>query len=238
VSAAHLAIGILVVAVGASVQATIGFGASLFAVPLLLIIDPRFVPGPAIVASVALNVLMVVGHRAHTDGVGVGWMIAGLLPGAAVAGLALSAIAADDLAILSGSAILVAVAISVAGWSPTKRPATLLGAGVVSGFMGSTAAVSGPPLALLYQHEDGATIRGTLPPTFLVGSAVALGTLAVAGKLPGSSWWIGAALAPGGAVGYVVAGSVAPKVEGPWLRVAVLVVSGLSAAAAIVRAIA
>jgi uncharacterized membrane protein YfcA len=238
VSAAHLAIGIVVVAVGASVQATIGFGASLLAVPLLLLIDPRFVPGPAIVASMALNVMMVVGHRAHADRAGVAWMGLGLLPGAAVAGVALAAIAEDDLAILSGFAILVAVAISVAGRAPAKRPATLVAAGVVSGFMGSTAAVSGPPLALLYQHEDGPTIRGTLPPIFLAGSAVALGTLAAAGKLPSASWWIGAALAPGGFIGYLVAGRVAPKVEGPWLRIAVLVVSGLSAAAAIARAVA
>jgi uncharacterized membrane protein YfcA len=238
VSAVHLGIGILLVAAGASVQATIGFGASLLAVPLLLLVDPRFVPGPAIVASMALNVMMMIGHREHTDRAGVGWMVAGLLPGAAIAGLALAAIAEDDLAILSGSAILVAVAISVAGRAPAKRPTTLLGAGVVSGFMGSTAAVSGPPLALLYQHEDGPTIRGTLPPTFLAGAAVALATLAAAGKLPGASWWIGAALAPGGAVGYVVAGRIAPKVDGPWLRVAVLVVSGLSALAAIVRAVA
>lgn len=232
----EIVLGAAVVAAGASVQGVVGFGASLFAVPFLLLIDPAFVPGPALVGGLALNVLMLLGHRAHTDWSGLRWMAGGLLPGSMLGGLALSAFPPDDLAILSGIAILLAVALSAFGRSPRRSRAWLLGGGVVSGYMGTTAAVSGPPLALLYQHEDGPTIRGTLPPAFLLSALLALATLATAGRLPARDWAAGLALAPGGAVGFLLSQRAAHRVRGAVLRVGVLAVSGASAAAAIIRA--
>jgi uncharacterized membrane protein YfcA len=237
VIALQIAVGIAIVAIGATVQATIGFGAGLCAVPLLLVLIPRFVPGPALVGGLLLNVLMVVGHRRHLDRRGLVWIVAGLLPGAALAGVALRLIPSEDLAVLSGGAILVAVGISVAGGVPPKLRSTLLGAGVVAGFMGSTAAISGPPLALVYQREEGPTIRGTLPPAFVVSSLLALATLSAAGKMPAADWLSGVALAPGGWIGYRLGARLHGRVEGPRLRAAVLFVSAASAVVAIVRAL-
>lgn len=233
------AIGLAAVAVGAgaAVQGVVGFGASLFAVPFLLLIDPHLVPGPATIGGMVLNVLMLLGHRAHTDWRGLRWIVVGMLPGTAIAGVALKLISADDLAVLSGAAILVAVGLSAFGRAPRRDPQWLFGAGTLSGFMGTTAAVSGPPLALLYQHEDGPTIRGTLPPAFLVGSIVTLITLALAGRLPASDWGVGAALAPASAAGYLLTRRVASRVRGSVLRGAVLVISASSALAAIIRAL-
>src|SRR3546814_15753694 len=62
------------------------------------------------------------------------------------------------------------------------RPPTQLVAGVVSGVTGTAAGIGGPPLALLYQHRPGSTIRSTLAAAFLVGTALSLATLAVAGE--------------------------------------------------------
>ena len=111
-------------------------------------------------------------------------------------------------------------------------------AGVVSGFMGSTAAISGPPLALLYQRDEARVLRGTLPSAFLVSSALALVMLSLADRLPADDWWIGLALAPGGLAGFVVGGRwLAGRVEGSVVRIAVLVVSTASATLAIARAL-
>ena len=232
-----LALAAVAVAGGAAVQGVVGFGASLFAVPFLLLIEPRLVPGPATIGGMILNVLMLLGHRAHTDRRGLAWIVVGMLPGTALAGFALAAFNHDDLAILSGAAILVAVGLSAFGRTPGRAVRWLVSAGVLSGFMGTTAAVSGPPLALLYQHEDGPTIRGTLPPAFLVGAIVTLITLAAAGRLPASDWAIGAALAPASAAGFLLTRRVAHRVRGGALRAAVLAISATSALAAIVRAV-
>ena len=64
-----------------------------------------------------------------------------------------------------------------------KRPSTLFGAGVLSGFMGTVSGIGGPPVALLYQHESGRTLRATLPRYFLVGGAITMVTLVAVGKL-------------------------------------------------------
>ena len=48
----------LIFGAGAAVQGAVGFGANLVAAPLLVLLDDGFVPGPVIVASGVLNVLL------------------------------------------------------------------------------------------------------------------------------------------------------------------------------------
>src|SRR5438034_6678902 len=49
----------LAMAVGALVQGAVGFGASLVAAPLLVLVDVRLVPGPIGIASLTLNFLII-----------------------------------------------------------------------------------------------------------------------------------------------------------------------------------
>src|SRR3546814_12225619 len=74
------------------------------------------------------------------------------------------------------------------------RPSTQLVAGVVSGVTGTAAGIGGPPLALLYQHRPGSTIRSTLAAAFLVATALSLATLAVAGEVGSSRVLLGLGL--------------------------------------------
>ncbi|HEY4378631.1 MAG TPA: TSUP family transporter, partial [Acidimicrobiales bacterium] len=170
---------------------------------------------------------------------GLAWALPGLLPGTALAGLALATFGDDALAILSGVAILVGVSLSAIGRRPPRGRATFFGAGILSGFMGTTAAVSGPPLALVWQDAPASTIRGTLPPIFLAASTLTLGTLALTGHLPASDWAIGAAMAPGGILGFLLARQFDRRLDrrgsGRDLRWAILAFSAASAVVAIVR---
>lgn len=234
-SLVHLVLAAGAVFVGATVQRTLGFGAALVTVPLLLLIDPRLVPGPATVASAALGLLMTVGTHGVTDWRGVRWIVAGTLPGSALAGMALVAFSDDLLAATAAVLVLLAVAAVIAGRSPAITPATLAGSGVLSGFMGTTAAIAGPPLALLYHRQPTAVIRATLARIFLVSTMVTLLTLALADRLPASDWTAGLALMPGGAAGFVAGRVLSGRVDHRRLRVAALLVSALSAGAALVR---
>src|SRR3546814_11444064 len=92
------------------------------------------------------------------------------------------------------------------------RPSTQLVAGVVSGVTGTAAGIGGPPLALLYQHRPGSTIRSTLAAAFLVGTALSLATLAVAGEVGASQVLLGLGLPP-----LVVVGSLTGRRFHDWL---------------------
>ena len=131
--------------------------------------------------------------------------------------------------------ILAAVAASLAGLhvAPSERTLTL--AGLLSGFMGTTAAVSGPPMALLYQRASGPALRATLARFFLVASVLTILALVPAGKLDRHA--VGrAGHGPWRAViGFACSGRLIGRVDRGLTRIAVLVVSGVSALAVLLR---
>ncbi len=65
-SGTELALAIAVVALGAAVQGSVGFGANLVAAPLLTLIDPSLVPVPIVVAALASRLLTGRLDRGHT----------------------------------------------------------------------------------------------------------------------------------------------------------------------------
>lgn len=228
-----LALGCIVL--GAAVQSTIGFGASLVAIPLLLLIDPQLVPGPAAVAGLTINLIGMGAGLREADWRGARWAVAGLVPGTAVAALALAISSVRTVALLSALAVLAAVAITALGLRLPRRRRTLLGAGFFSGYLSTTAGVGGPPMALAYHDAPAATLRATLPVVFLAATAMSMVILSGTGHLDAVDWSRGLLLAPGGALGYLAARGLAGRVEGPWLRTTVLAVSAASAVAAIAR---
>ena len=55
--------GSLIMVAGSLLQASIGFGIALFVVPLLVLLNPAFVPGPMLFASLFLASLMALRGR-------------------------------------------------------------------------------------------------------------------------------------------------------------------------------
>lgn len=51
---------------------------------------------------------------------------------------------------------------------------TQLAAGTLSGFIGTAAGLGGPPVALLYAHQTGRTLRATLALVMFVGNVASL----------------------------------------------------------------
>ncbi|MYK89610.1 MAG: TSUP family transporter, partial [Acidobacteria bacterium] len=133
--------------VGSTLQGAIGFGMGLLAAPLLILLDPRFVPAPILACTLVLTLLMAYRERHAIDLRGIKWAMLGRVAGTVVAGGILAIVAADTLVLLFGILILAAVAMSVSGlrFAPTGR--ALVAAGVLSGVLGTVAAVGGPPLA-------------------------------------------------------------------------------------------
>lgn len=231
----EIVLALLCVIVGAAVQGSIGFGASLVSIPLLLLVNPMLVPGPAAVAGLTINLIGMGVGAEHTDWRGARWAVVGLIPGTAAAAVVLSVVTGSTVAVLSAVAVLVAVAVSALGARPGSGRRVLLGAGFFSGYLNTTAGVGGPPMALAYRDAPARTLRATLPVVFVAATILTILTLARTGHLSAVDWRTGLILAPGGAIGYCATRNVAQRIDGDRLRTAVLVVSAISALAALVR---
>jgi uncharacterized membrane protein YfcA len=237
VTALQMVLAVGVMTLGATVQRTLGFGAALVAVPLLLVIDTRLVPGPIAIAGIALVVLMSVGTSGEADWRGVRWMVLGLVPGTAVAGLALLTLSPDVLAVAAGAVVLVGVAAVAARRHVRIGRRSLVGSGALSGFMGTTAGVGGPPIALLYSSTAGPTLRATLARVFLASSVMTVATLTLTHRLGATELSAGLAMMPGGPLGLLAGRQVSARVDAARLRTGVLVVSAASALVAIARVV-
>jgi uncharacterized membrane protein YfcA len=175
----------LILLVGSCVQGAVGFGASVFAAPLLELVDPVLVPVPLIMAAIGMNVGVLLRDREHASWQAVRWPIIGQLPGALLGAL-IVALAGNQssITVLFAAMTLIAVGISTSRWHPRKITTSMVAAGSVSGFIQTIAGFGGPPLAILYQDEQGPRQRAMLARYFIVASSVSLAVLAVSRHLP------------------------------------------------------
>lgn len=233
----QLAAAWLLLLVGAALQGAVGFGLGLLANPLLLLLDDRLVPGPILLPIMFFTLLMW--HREHGEVQPreVGWAVVGRLPGTALAMVLLALLPRERTALVVGVMILLGVVLSLKGGRVTPTRPTLLAAGVLSGFMGTTAAVGGPPLALLYQHQSGPRLRGTLAAYFTFGSFLSMVALALVDRLNLADLVTGLTLVPGLLAGYLLSNPLAPRVDRQLVRPAVLILSTAAALAALGQAL-
>jgi uncharacterized membrane protein YfcA len=238
VSPADVVIVTLAVAVGACVQGSVGFGFGLVAAPVVALVDTRFVPGPLLLSGVILAVLVALRERGALDWLGIRWAIVGRIPGTLLGAWAVVALPERGVVILFASAVLAAVALSLAGWTLRPDPPTLLGAGATSGFMGTVTSIGGPPMALVYQRQSGAELRATLALFFVVGAAFSLLVLSVAGQVGREELRLGLLLVPGMAVGFLLSRAAARYLDRGHTRVAVLGVATASSVALLVQQLA
>lgn len=223
----------VVVGIGAAVQGGVGFGMNLIAAPILAVLDPDLVPGPALVAALLLTILVAVRERASIDRRGVTFALAGRVPGTVVGALVISSISEDGVAVTVGLAVLLAVALNVAHLGLRPNPPTLFTAGVVSGFASTVSSVGGPPMAVVYADEPGPVVRGSLSFIFVIGATMSLVALVAVGDFGQeealASLWL---LLPG-TLGFLASRRVAGHVDRGTTRTAVLVVALLGAVTAL-----
>lgn len=231
-------LALLVMGAGACLQGAVGFGSNLIAAPLLILIDESFVPAPIVIASIVLNILVMRREGRGSYDPKVNAAMIGQVPGAVVAGLVLASLPQRGLSLLFAAIVLIAVAVSAAGWHlrPTRR--TLAGAGIAAGFMGTISGIGGPPIALVYQRADGPTLRATLSRFFLVGGFVSIAVLAVAGRVGTENIAAIAIVIPASVAGFLVSGPFARRLDKRSFRPVVLTLSALAAIAVLVRELA
>ncbi|HVO35225.1 MAG TPA: sulfite exporter TauE/SafE family protein [Gemmatimonadales bacterium] len=217
-----------VVAVGALSQGTVGFGVGTIAAPLLLLIDPRLVPGPLLATAFCLILALTGREWRGIRFAYLAWSLVGRFAGTVAAALFIRGISQARFETALGIVVILGALISAVGLEVRLTRAGFLGAGALSGFFGTTAAIGGPPIALLYQRESGQVVRGTLSAFFVVGTAISIGGLAWAGKFGPTELRLTPVLLPGALVGFLLSGRLTRLMDRGWLRPAILVLSLLA----------
>ena len=237
ISPAVLGLLVVAVAVGGLIQGVVGIGFALVAVPAFAIVEPDAVPVVILVMAVPMTAFMAARERHAIDLRGFAAILVGRVVGIAAGVALLEAVPADSLALVIGAMILVAVGLSVVGLDLQPRRTLNVGAGVLSGLMGTTSAIGGPALALVYQRRPAAELRSTLALSYLAGLTLSLSALAVVGRV--ERWHVATAvvLLPGLALGLWLSVRWADRLRATWLRPAVLSVAGAAGAVIVVRAL-
>jgi uncharacterized protein len=223
------------VTLGGAVQGSAGLGLGLVAAPVATLVEPSLMPGVMLWLAAAYPVLTLAREGRSADWHGLVWAFAGRLPGTVLGVAVVSAVSARLLSLLVGVIVLVAVVLT---WQVVTLPMrwdVLVGAGVVSGVIGTATSIGGPPLALVYQHVTGPRLRATMATYFCGGALLSLLGLQVVGHLDGDDalWALG--LAPFLVLGFWLAETVRRRVDAGRTRATVLVVCAASAVALVVR---
>jgi uncharacterized membrane protein YfcA len=219
------------------VQGTVGLGFALVAAPVVTLVDADLMPGLLIWLGLVLPALTLARERVHTRWRGLGWALAGRVPGTALGVLVVSVVSATVLGVLVGVVVLAAVVVTAVVARLPERPSVLAGAGLVSGVTGTSVSIDGPPVALVLQHSGGSALRATMSAYFLGGAVLSLAGLALGGQLTRDQAVTAAALAPVVLVGFALSGPLRRHVDAGRTRVAVLSVCTVSALALLARTV-
>jgi uncharacterized protein len=236
VSAVTLVIALLVTFVAASIQGVVGMGFVLVSVPILALVDPSLAPVPQLLITMPLTITMAWRERRHIEISGIGWIVGGRIPGVFL-GVALLAVATQTtLDVTIAVIVLTAVAIVASGYHVRRTPVTEFGAGTLAGVSGLVASIGGPPLALLYSHDDGPTRRSNLAVIFTIGLTITLTARLVTGNISWHDAQVALILFPALILGYLTSVRLKNRVPQRLARMAILVLSVAGALGLLIRA--
>jgi uncharacterized membrane protein YfcA len=235
VTPAELAIAMVLAAVGSVVQGSIGFGMAVVAAPILLLVNPVFVPGPMLLAAVFLVILMALRNRRDVIVGDVAVATVGRIIGTAPAALAIRALQPSVYELLFAILVITVVVLSMKGFNLRRTPPNVFIAAALSGFIGTMSSMGGPAMALVYQHETGPKIRGTLSAIFTIGTVISVLGLWWAGRFGAVELQLGLLLMPAVFVGFLLSRYTVGRLDKAHTRPAVLAISAIAALAILLR---
>ena len=194
--------------VAAAIQGSVGFGMNALSFPILLAIDESLVPGPLLIAHLALVLMMSASEMSQRDSRALAWAVGGSIPGVAAGAWLISQVSKAQLVALAIAALVLVIVVVLRGVELGRGRGTLAGVGVLSGLLGTTVSVNGPPLALALISGPGAVRRGTMAVFLTIGTAFSIVALIGVGRFGSAELVSGLILVPAAGAGMLIAVSV------------------------------
>ncbi|KHT64177.1 permease [Photobacterium gaetbulicola] len=228
----------LLIFLGSFVQTAIGFGLAIVAAPLLFQLSPQYVPAPICIVALVISIINAFKLRSSVSIGGLKSAIIGRVPGSLLGGFLLTVVSGATLSLWLGIMVLIAVAISALPYRLKPTPKRMLIAGFMSGVMGTSSSIGGPPMALLMQHEEAAKLRGNLSAFFVITSLMSLFVLFFFGHFTIDHIVITLPLLPAALLGYGLANKVVNKIPQHSMRILALLLCLVSGLTAIIQGLA
>lgn len=221
-----------IIFVGAFIQTSVGFGMAIFAAPLLIHLSVDYIPVPIILVGAFISVLNTLHNRKSIEIGALKMAIIGRVPGSLIGALLLLYVSASSLSLWLGILVLLSLIISLLPFRLEPTPSRMTIAGFLSGFMGTSSGIGGPPIALLLQHQEASKLRGNLSAFFLFSSIISLIIQAGVGYLTINHFILTLPLLPAAFGGYITGQLSAKHLPQKILRYSTLIlclVAGLAA---------
>lgn len=231
-----LIVAALAVLAGAVIQGATGFGLGMVAGPILLLLDPVFVPGPLLVMAFCVSLMSTIRDRASVDYRGLMSALVGRVPGTLLAGVTMAAIPLSLYNMVFGAIIFISVLISILGFHVQASSKNLFIAGAFSGFMGTITSIGAPPMAVVLQNSPAVSVRSTLSAYFSVGAGFSIAVLYVMGLFSGVHLVLGLVYLPLLALGYWLSGHLINFLRGRFTRPILLGFASVAAVILVARA--
>jgi hypothetical protein len=234
-----LEILVVVVAVvaGSMVQATAGVGITLVAAPVLLAVDPAFVPLPLILGGAVVGIRNVTMEFAGFDARRWRRCLLGAPVGLVLGELALANLSERGLTAAIGLLVVISVGAMASGWHPRRRSWTSVLAGLLVALSLRVAALPGPPYAILHHDDPPEVLRPNISALVLVlGGTISI-RLLVGGEVTGADLGRVVLVMGSALVGLLLAPPLRRWVDSGWFRPALLSVCGLGGLATALGAI-
>ena len=220
---------------GAVVHASVGLGIGLVAGPALIAVDPGFLPGPVIMATLILTARHLIVDGPHADRGTVARAYLGVPFGLALGFVVVAVADEGAMRIVIGCAIVIAAVLLLLGVHVSRRARTdVLGGGAFSLSL-IAAGIPGPAAAVAFHDLPPTRYRGTMGFLGIPVSIVSLALLAVAGEFGSHELGLTAWMIPGILVGLFAGRHVRPHLDNAWFRPAVLWLALLGGAAVVIR---
>jgi len=159
---------------GCWLQTALGFGMAVVAAPIIVMLKPEWVPVTLTVCALFLSILNSWNQRQYIQTRKMMLPFLTRLPGSAVGLWLLLQMNALTLQLSVALAVLSAVALSLIGKQFDYTAKRLGSAAFISGIMGTTTSVGGPPMALVMQHGQPHVVRANLSLYFGYSCTVSL----------------------------------------------------------------
>lgn len=223
---------------GSAVYGSIGFGFAFVVIPVISVLDPTLLPPLVWLLGMPFALALLRRERKHADLASAGHILTGKLVGTPVGAWLLTLVPSGSLAVLFAGVLLLAASLTVIDRRTTRASRlTLVSVGLISGVMGTAAALGGPPLALGLRGMTPPAFRATLAACFVLGDLMSLVGLLVLGLVEWRHLYWALGLVPAMGCGYLMSSRIIRSVDARRLRIAVLMFAIASSVLVLVAAI-